>query len=77
MLRDIVGDNRDEARRQTALGNKRGFGDFCQFFYGAGAGNIFGEVQVMDFGPAGGAGNIQGEVVGAGAEHREMPAQLH
>ena len=69
LAREIVGHNRDEARRQSALRNEGGLGAMGELLDQPRGFDVFGQVEVMRPGPLGPFGDGGGERIGRRGEH--------
>ncbi len=74
-LRQVVGDDADEARRQAALRHEGGGCAVGQLLDGAGGGHVLGQVEVVAAGGTRQRGGGQRQVVGQRIDHGIVAAQ--
>ena len=72
---EVVGDDRDEARRQAALRDEGILGLTRQLLHPPGADDVLGEVEIVHAGRSRGFGDAPGEVEGRGAQHGELASE--
>jgi hypothetical protein len=70
LLRQVMPDDRDEARRQAALRHESDLRAGSDFAHGAGGGDILGKIEIMHAGFRTGFGHARIEEEGQSRDHR-------